>query len=472
MARRRLIIEQPITSWQRTPASVCVEVSDDLPIGPLISTLADRFGYPLVDSFGSPVLYRLRPVAGGKPLPTTGRFAQAPFRSGSRFVLEAEIAHHQTMPLWYPAGVPTKPSSPSRVSRRAFLTVGGPLVLSSLVGLSAGITTAAAQHVLSRQATAAASTKGKAGLPGRLQLSTRLVFAGHQQTVRAVAWSPDGTLLASGGDDVLALIWQPEGAVLHTLRFNSPVRGLAWSPDGAQLAAGAGLAVSFFDAHTADLLAENARLHSAPVTAIGWTQTGIPLAISAGEDKQAVVWDGQTHQPQVIFRQHTAPILALATLSAIVATASLGGVIRVWSALDGQEVHGSFSDTHQALRSVAFSPTGHLASGGDDGVVRVWSKGSVCARQVNDSSGLHCLDVPQHLQGHIHSVRAIAFSPDGTLLATGGEDKKLIIWSMLRAAPVLIQPLSNTLAALSWAPSGQFLAGAIGPRVNIWQIQL
>lgn len=472
MARRRLFIEQPRTNQQRTPASLCVDVSDTMPIGPLISTLADRFGYPLVDSFGSPVLYRLRPVAGGKPLPTTGRFALAHFRSGSCFVLEAEIVNHQTMPLGYPAGVPAKPSSLPGVSRRAFLTVSGPLVLSSLIGLSAGITTAAAQHILSRQATTVSSTKGGPEIPERLQLSTRLVFARHQQTVRAVAWSPDGTLLASGGDDALAFIWQSDGTALHALQFSSSVCGLAWSPDGEQLAAGAGLSVSFFDAHSAGLLGENTRLHTAPVTALGWTQTGVPLAISASEDTKAAVWNGQTHQAQVIFRQHTAPILALTTLSETVATASLGGVIRVWNALDGQEVHGYFSDTNQALRSVSFSSTGHLASGGDDGVVRLWSDGRVCARQANDSFGLHCLDVPQHLQGHTRSICATAFSPDGTLLATGGEDKKLIIWSMLHAAPVLIQPLPETLTALSWAPCGQFLAGAVGPHVDIWQIQL
>src|SRR5581483_1724179 len=101
--------------------------------------------------------------------------------------------------------------------------------------------------------------------------------------------------------------------------------------------AGAANTVSFFDARTGLLLAENATQHTAPVTSLGWTtQTATLLAVSAGTDKRAIVWNGQSHQAQVLFRLHTAAIEALAILADTVATASLGGVARVWSATNGQ----------------------------------------------------------------------------------------------------------------------------------------
>jgi WD40 repeat protein len=235
-----------------------------------------------------------------------------------------------------------------------------------------------------------------------------------------------------------------------------------------QLAVGALNTVSFVDAHAATLLAANAQQHVAPVTALGWTQTAVPLAISAGEDHEAVVWDGQTHLPQVIFQRHTAPIEALTTLSQVVATASEGGIVRVWNALDGQEIHGFFSQTPQALRSAAFSSRGLLAVGGDDGMVRLWTDGRVCAQQERSAFGVQCVDAPHQLRGHTQPVRAVACSPDGTRLATGGDDGSLILWSIESLTPIISQSLPQAITALAWSASG--LAAATGHQVMVWQL--
>jgi WD40 repeat protein len=460
MAQRQMIIEPS----SRHGKHVQVHVEDHTPIGPWTQTLAARCGYPLVDSFGTPIAYHLR--CGDLVLPMMGRIADVRFPSGSHFVLEA--AMQTTVPLQENPLVISSPLPALHLSRRALMS-GGLLSVFSLLGLGSGMGTAVAQHLLRQQRTLLPRTP-LAHHPLTLTLQT--LFLQHQQPVRAISWAPDEHALMSGGDDNRALIWNKDGTVLSQLVFHAPVHALAWSPDGMQLVAGSATTVSFFNAQTGSLLDENAVQHTAPVTSLAWIEgpTSIPLALSAGRDTRAIVWNGQTHQPQIVFRQHTTAIEALAVLAQTVATASHGGVVRVWDALSGQEIHGYYTDSLQPLRAIAFSSAGSLALGGDAGIVSLWNDGRTCMVQQQDTFGVRCIDTPTHLPHQNRPVQAIAFSPDGTLLATGGDDNTLIIWSIQTMTPLFQQLQHDTMSALSWSPSGQFLAGAVGSRVAIWQV--
>jgi WD40 repeat protein len=463
MGQRHLVIEHPSLGGKKRPAPIEIRVDDQAAIGPWVTTVAARLGYPLVDHFGAPVTYRLRSVSGERLLPMAGRFAAARFPSGSHFVLEPDRQGTDALPRNARETEPHTHGSISAPSRdRRSLLCAGLLTAVSLLGLGSGMTTAFAQRLLTHQ-------KAMATLPISLHTTFR-----HHHPVRTVTWTPDESRVASGDDAGIVLLWNVDGTVLHTLQFTAPVRALAWSPDGAQLAAGSARTVSFFDASTGVLLAENAGHHTASVTSLGWTneQGSAPLAVSAGVDRKAIVWNGHSHQPQVIFRQHTSAIEALAVLTTTVATASLGGVARVWSATSGQEVHGYYAGSPRAFRAIAFSAQGTLATGSDDGIVRLWPDGRLCMQQIQDAFGLYCVDEAAHLQGQTRPVQAIAFSPDGTLLATGGDDRRFIIWSVPKKTPVLIQDQQDALAALAWSPSGRFLAGAMGSRVALWQLHL
>ncbi|MBE3560309.1 MAG: hypothetical protein IMW89_13955 [Ktedonobacteraceae bacterium] len=397
----------------------------------------------------------------------------------------------------HPPRLPRPPHTPL-TSRRALIRVGI-LTTFSLLGLGTGMTTAFAQRVLGLHPAGPMGTRPAASAPSasapsaltpapsvQPTLTRHTVFRHHHHPVRAVTWAPDERLLASGDDDGVVWVWRPDGSVLHALALHAPIRAVACSPDGGQLAVGGDRIVAFFDVHTPALLARRSASHTAPVTALGWTGTPAPqaspqgtppLAVSASSDTQAIVWSASSHEPQVVFRQHTAPIEALTIQGEIVVTASAGGVARVWNARSGQELHGSYAPTQRPLRAATLSAQGVLALGGDDGVVYLWTEGRACTRQSSGAFGWQCLDAARSLHEppsqtrQTGALRAVAFAPDGAVLASGGEDYPLLLWSVPTLSPLPVQPQQEALTAVAWSPSGRWLAVASGAEVTLWQLQ-
>lgn len=126
------------------------------------------------------------------------------------------------------------PYASPRIPRRKLLATTA-VTTSALLGLAGGFLTAFAH------------TTTLAHSPARFQSAhSLLTFPNHQQTVRAVAWSPQGQLLASAGDDQHLLLWNPAGSVQQTLPHPASITALAWSPMGDRIASGAANQLRFF----------------------------------------------------------------------------------------------------------------------------------------------------------------------------------------------------------------------------------
>jgi WD40 repeat protein len=144
--------------------------------------------------------------------------------------------------------------------------------------------------------------------------------------------------------------------------------------------------------------------------------------------------------------------------------------VRVWHAGNGKPTHGAFIDAQLPMRALSFASSGLLAVGGDDGIVRLWN-GLVCQQQGQGSFGNQCMDMPQRLEAHKGVVRALAWSPDARLLATGGDDGTLAIWYPAQAQPPLLRVHHDApVLALAWSPSGKQVATASGNSVTIWEL--
>jgi WD40 repeat protein len=299
----------------------------------------------------------------------------------------------------------------------------------------------------------------------------RLVFQHHQQLVRAVVWSSTGNMLASGADDSHLLIWNMAGNITHDIQHPGPVHGVAWSSDGQRLVTGSLTQVAFFNALSGNLLARSTHRHTQEINSVAWTGKNKQQAVSAGNDKRAIVWDTQNYQAVLTYQLHTAPIEVVSWSSdgQLVASSSSGGAVRVWNAASGQDVHGYYLDAKKSMRALEFAPnSGEIAVGGDDGIVRLWNNGTVCM----NTNGTVCLDMPQRFTLSNMAIRAVSWSPDMRYLAVGTDDGKFLVLQPATTGmkPLVTQPLNAPVRSITWSPDGKHIATGTGNQVILWDI--
>jgi len=482
-----------------------VEIAADAPVSALVPALVEELHLPQTDHFGHRLVYILRYTSGGRVLPDEKTLAASGIEDGARLALDAYVVNGSVADLMHSPQLYSGPAFHSDVTvadssalpavvkdtsgallavrkkhrgtRRAFLMLGGAILGAGSLGLgyaayrslvngSLLATKPTMVPVRTPQATpTTVKTPAQSGIPAMAK--SVLTFTQHQQPVRSVTWSPDGTRLASGANDAQLLTWDMEGTVSVQQQQAGPVRAAAWSPDGQQLAAGAANQVIFLNPLTGNVLHLERHRHTDQVTGLAWSHSNPLRVVSVGLDKQAIVWDATTYRPQGIFTLHNHSIegVSWAADGQTVGTSSSGGAIRVWNATNDQEVHAYFQDGAIAMLTLAFAPSGLLAVGGDDGIVRFWN-GLACQQPGQQG---WCLDVPQRLQAHTGAVRALAWSPDGRFLATGGDDSMLAIWYPAQSqAPLLRATHKAPVLALAWSPDGHRVVTASGNSAIIW----
>lgn len=280
---------------------------------------------------------------------------------------------------------------------------------------------------------------------------------GQHHPIWSVAISPDGSLLATGSIDGQVLVWDvaqdpatgnptPIG-VRHTFEGHTKaVKGLAFSPDGTKLAT----ASSDNTIRLWDLVgkAEPQVLsgHSAPVLDVAFSADGRKL-VTASSDKTAGLWDLSNGAELQLFEGHVAPVwgVAISPDGSKLASASADKTIKVWDLVAGGEPQ-TLSGHKAPNRGVAFSPDGSLlTSASYDRTVRIWD--------MNDGGE------PRVLRGHTGRIWDVAFSPDGTRLASSSLDETIRVWDMAGTAePEVLKGHSSSIYAVSFFPDGSRLA--------------
>jgi RNA polymerase sigma factor (sigma-70 family) len=255
----------------------------------------------------------------------------------------------------------------------------------------------------------------------------------HRAQVLAVAFSPDGKSLTSGSSDARGA-WLWDVATGNPVRqfLGSPprkdwVRAVAFSPDGKTLATAGPNTIRLWEPATGKEL-RALEGHGSTVGCIGFSPNGRYL-VSGSADHTVRLWDTASGQEIRAFRGHEAEVLAVAVSpdGKLAASGALDHSVRLWDLATGKEIHRLKGTIGYGCYpcggpAIAFSPDGKtLATGGH--TISLWD--------VASGKELYRLTTPDGL------VNSLVFSTDGKrLVSASHSDNTIRIWDLVNRTEI------------------------------------
>lgn len=270
--------------------------------------------------------------------------------------------------------------------------------------------------------------------------------------IGALAYRPDGKLLALGTFKEVRLVDPEGGKIVATLSGEAEdVRAVAFSPDGRLLAAAGGLParsgeVKIWDVEKRALLRTIAG-HTDCIYAVEFAPDGKRIA-TASYDKLIKLWDVDSGKEIRTLKDHIDAVYALAFTpdGKRLVSASADRGVKIWDVETGERLY-TLSEPTDGLNTLALDPSGkRVAAGGLDRTIRVWS--------LEEKGGT----LLTSLIAHEDAILQLAWSPDGKYLVSSAADKEVKVYKADDLTIVKTWSQPDWALSVRFAPDGKSFA--------------
>lgn len=293
--------------------------------------------------------------------------------------------------------------------------------------------------------------------PGLELFSPPLIFSAHQGRVLDVAFSAEGEILASSGQDLEIKLWDPtEGDFQGSFPMNIvDLADIDISPQGNLLASGEAV----WDLETGDEILTLERGTYQP-TFVAFAPDGSTLALSRFDQETRLLdlASGEIRSSFPDQEESRTKRMEFSPDGTTLAVGVIDGTIRVWDIQLGELIQTLHYNGETDIHDIGISPDGrYLAQVGRLPRVIVWD--------LNSGQAIHSFRTRDNMNG-------VSISADSRILAaSAGAEKAVLLWDLESGESLGSLPLSDQSLALSFSPDGEWLAaGTFDGQIYLWEI--
>jgi WD40 repeat protein len=292
-------------------------------------------------------------------------------------------------------------------------------------------------------------------------------FGTHGKELRVFAFSPDGTILATGGagksfgeggrrGDLVLWDFARSGKATPLEGHRSRLAAVAFSPDGRQLAAADSGEALLWDLRTGSVRPLRQEKNA---LCLAFNPKGTKLAVGDGDD--VMLWDLTSNHSPVVLHGHTFPVRAIlfSPDGKTLVSGTFDGTVRFWDLTGSGPKLIAVGRHERDINSMALSADGRiLATGSQDRRIGLW--------EMKTGKSI------RSLTGQDAEIQSVALSPDGAKVASASENGRVILWNVVTGEPIV--DLRRSATSVAFSPDGKLLAtgGGQDHRVMLWDVRV